>query len=114
MEFETSSLMMIFFIIFLIISLWKVYAFLPNEQLKDDDRNKESQDELIKIMLNVIKADGKKLSLSELFNKIKEDDSFDKEHYWRFNQNRLNKLLQIYYLKHPHAKSIADIYKDLN
>ena len=36
-ELETSTLMMIVFIVALIISVWKIYVFLLNEQLPDDD-----------------------------------------------------------------------------
>jgi len=110
MQVDTSTLMMIFFII----SLWKVYVFLPNKQLHDDDRTKESKDELISIVLNIIKKDGKDLSLNDLFQKIKEDKNFDDKHYWRFNLNRLNQLLNSYYVNNPQTKSIADIHKNLN
>ena len=93
MDFNTSTLMMIFFIIFLVISIWKIYAFLPNKELKDDDRTEASQEELLNIIKNVIAKNEKDLSSKELFEKIINDESFDKEHYWRFNQNRLNQLL---------------------
>ncbi len=113
MEFETSTLMMIFFIIILTVSLWKIYAFLPNEQLADDDKTKESQEELTNLVLNVIKNSSGKLSLNELFQKIKSDEKFDEKHYWRFNPNRLNQLLNNYYIKHPHINNIADIHKEI-
>ena len=113
MEFETSTLMMIFFIIILVVSLWKIYAFLPNEQLADDDKTKESQEELTNLVLQVIKNTNADISLSELFQKVKSDESFDEKHYWRFNQNRLNQLLNNYYIKHPHINNIADIYKEI-
>ena len=113
MKLDTSTLMMIFFVLFFVISMYKIYAFLPNKQLADDDTTKESQKELTKLMLHVIKSNNKNLSVKELFLKIKSDDSFNKEHYWRFNQNRLNQLLNHYYLQNPHVKNIADIYKDL-
>ena len=93
MELSTSSLMMIFFIIFLVISIWKIYAFLPNKELEDDDRTEASQEELLNIITNVMKKNAKDLSSKELFEKIIEDEEFDKDHYWRFNQNRLNQLL---------------------
>jgi len=112
-ELETSTLMMIFFIIILVASIWKIYAFLPNEQLADDDKTKESQEELTNLILNVIKNSSENLTLNELFKKIKDDEKFDEKHYWRFNQNRLNQLLNNYYIKHPHINNIADIYKEI-
>ena len=113
MELDTSTLMMIFFIIFLVISIWKIYAFLPNKELSDDDTTQASQEELIALILSVIKKSDGKLNTAELFQKVKADESFDKEHYWRFNQNRLNQLLTHYYIENPHTKSIEDIYKTL-
>jgi len=114
LELETSTLMMIFFIIFLVISIWKIYAFLPNRQLEDDDTTKESQEELVRLMLNVIKKSEGNLTTDELFEKMTDDKSFDPKHYWRFNHNRLNQLLNKYYAQNPHAKSIKDIYLSLH
>jgi hypothetical protein len=113
MELETSTIMMIFFIIALIISIWKIYMFLPNKQLADDDTTKEAQEKLLTLTLKVIKNSSEDLDLNKLFEKIVNDESFNKEQYWRFNQNKLNQLLNSYYLKNPHAKCIADIHKDL-
>jgi len=113
MELDIQTLMMVFFIIFLIISIWKIYAFLPNEQLKDDDTTKESQDELIDLMLNIILQNSGKISVAELYEQMSNHDNFDKKHYWRFNQNRLNHLLGLYYVKYPHVNSIEDIYNHL-
>ena len=111
MEFETSTLMMLFFIVFFAISFWKIYAFLPNEQLADDDTTKESQKELVNLMLRVIKESRGKLNSYELFEHIINHENFNKKHFWRFNQNRLNQLLASYYVQHPHTQSIEDIYK---
>jgi len=93
MNFDTSTLMMLFFILFLVISIWKIYAFLPNKQLVDDDRTEASEQELLKIISTVINNNEEDISNKELFDKILDDEEFDKERYWRFNQNRLNQLL---------------------
>lgn len=113
MTFDISTIMMIFFIFALAISIWKIYAFLPNKRLADDDTTQESQQELIGIMLNVIKENEGKIDASELFIKMQSSDDFDGERYWRFNLNKLNQLLNGYYLKNPNAKNIADIYTNL-
>ncbi|MDA7817829.1 hypothetical protein N9A28_06530 [Sulfurimonas sp.] len=86
---------------------------MPNKELIDDDRTKNSQKELMKLILHVIKNSDGNLSEKELFEEIKNNDDFDKEHYWRFNQNRLNQLLNSYYLENPYTSSIMDIYQDL-
>ena len=111
MNFDISTLMMIFFIIFMIISIWKIYAFLPNKQLEDDDTTVEATNDLVHLMLKVIKKNNGELTNAELFEKIQEDKEFESQRFWRFNLNRLNQLLQKYYLENPDASSIMDIYK---
>ncbi len=113
MELDTSTIMMILFIILLAVSIWKIYAFLPNEELKDDDTTEASQEELTNLVLKVIKVNYGKLNSSELFEKIKNDADFDTKHFWRFNQNRLNQLLTHYYLENPNIESIEDIYENI-
>jgi len=109
MELDTSTLMMIFFIIFLVLSIWKIWAFLPNKELQDDDTTKESQEELLKVILSVIEKSKNTPTSQELFELVKNDEKFDKEHYWRFNLNRLNQLLNLYYLNNPDINTIEDI-----
>jgi len=110
MELETSTLMMIFFILLLIVSIWKIYAFLPNKALADDDTTQESQDELIKLIIKVIKQSDGKLNLNQLFDLVTDNEEFDSKHYWRFNHNRLKQLLNQYYAKNSSINSIEDIY----
>lgn len=113
MEFDTSTWMMIFFIIFLVISIWKIYAFLPNKKLPDDDTTEDAKKELLNIVLNSIKNSDGTLNIDELFIKIEQSDEFDSQKYWRFNKNRLHQILNAYYIEHPHTKSIEDIYKNI-
>jgi len=111
MELDIPALMLIFFIIFLVISIWKIYAFLPNKELADDDTTEESKKDLTDIMIKVIKSSEGNLSIDELFVKFEECEDFDAERYWRFNKNRLNQLLHAYYLEHPHISNIKGIHK---
>ena len=92
MELDTSTLMMIFFILAFVISIWKIYAFLPNKALADDDTTKESQDELLNIIRKYVNKEN--INSKELLEMVKNDEDFDKEHFWRFNQNKLNQLLR--------------------
>jgi len=105
---EISTIMMIIFIIALIISMWKIYVFLPNKVLADDDTNKKAVAELEDIMLTCITKSS--MSNQELFMAMKEHKDFDEKHYWRFNQNRLNHLLHTYFVKNAEITSINDIY----
>ncbi len=113
MELDTQTLMMIFFIISLVVSIWKIYAFLPNKALADDDTTEASQEELIQLVLHVLKNSDGDLSAADLCEKVKSDEKFDKKHFWRFNLNKLNQLLTHYYMQHPDTQSIKDIYKTL-
>jgi len=113
MEFDVSTLMMIFFVIFMIISMWKIYAFLPNKQLADDDTTPQATKDLLHLMLRTIELHEGKLSNVELFEKMQENDEFDSQKFWRFNLNRLNQLLQKYYIQNPETSTILDIYKTM-
>ena len=113
MEFGTSFWMMFAFIIFMILGVWKIWAFLPTKRLADDDTTQASQKELLKLVLSNIRKNKGNLSEAELFQAIEKSDKFDAKHYWRFNQNKLKQLLQKYYVQHPESSSIADIYKNL-
>ncbi|WP_321778943.1 hypothetical protein [Sulfurimonas sp.] len=105
--------MMIFFIISLVASMWKIYAFLPNKELADDDTTEASQEELKILMLKVIKSSDANLKANDLYKKMRSDKDFDEKHFWRFNQNRLNQLLNQHYLENPDVFSIEDIYKTI-
>ena len=109
MQLEISTIMMILFIILLVASIWKIYAFLPNKALVDDDTTKASQEELLALVLRVIKTSQNNISPKDLCEKIQCDDDFDKKHFWRFNLNKLNQLLSHYYAQNPNIKSIEDI-----
>jgi hypothetical protein len=111
LDIDIQDLMLLFFIALFIISVWKIYAFLPNEQLKDDDHTKESIKELESLMLDSIKSLHVKnipLKNSNIYNEIVSNKNFDKKHYWRFNQNRLNHLLNEYMFKNK-ISSIEEI-----
>ncbi|MCK9472601.1 hypothetical protein [Sulfurimonas sp.] len=114
MGISTSSLMLIFFILLFVVSFWKIYAFLPNKQLEDDDTTKEAQEQLQHLMIKAIKQKSGDLDSKELYELIIADEEFDKRRFWRFNQNRLNKLLALFFLQNPHLKNIKDIYKSGN
>lgn len=114
MEINTSTWMLVFFIILLVVSIWKIYAFLPNKELADDDTTEVSHKELIHLMLKVIKSSDANITAKELYEKMKDNENFDEKHFWRFNQNRLNQLLNQYYLENPDVFTIEDIYQNIN
>jgi len=110
MKLDLSTWMLILFVILFILSIWKIYAFLPNKPLADDDTTKESQEELLSIIISIIKKNDADINSKELYIKVINDDSFDAKKFWRFNQNRLNQLLNRYYMEHKDIHSIKDIY----
>ena len=111
MDISLSTWMMAAFVIFMILGVWKIYAFLPTKQLEDDDKTEDSEHELIKLMINVIKKNHGTIDNRELFIKMQEDENFDSKLFWRFNHNRLNQLLSKYYILYPECSSIEDIYR---
>lgn len=113
MQLDTSTIMLALFLILFVISIWKIYVFLPNKQLEDDDTTQDAQEELISALLRTIKKSNAKINIDELYINMVENEDFDKEKFWRFNKNRLKKLLEFYYLKNPHLKTIEDIYNEI-
>jgi hypothetical protein len=114
MEISTSTWMMIAFIAGMILSIWKMYPFLVTRQLADDDTKPEVQEELHSIIFEVIKEHRGELDEKSLHEKVTQHQAFDKERFWRFNQNKLRQLLNLHYAKNPDTQSIKDIYKKLN
>jgi hypothetical protein len=110
LEIDTATWMMIFFIISLGASIWKIWAFLPNKALEDDDKTEEAEASLQRLMLQVIEEREGELSPQELFLAITEHKEFDSKLFWRFNHNRLNQLLSAYYQDHEDISSIKEIY----
>ena len=103
--------MMVAFVSTLGFSGWKLYAFLPNKPLEDDDTTAVSIDELKGIMYEVIHEG--ELEEENIFTKMKEHPKFDHEHFWRFNHNRLKQLLNSHFLDNPHHENIEHIHKHL-
>lgn len=91
--------------------MWKISAFLPNKVLADDDTTEASHEQLLQIMLKTIR-NNKNLSEKKLFELMKEDEEFDKRHFWRFNENKLKQLLNKYYIENKEINSIEDISKN--
>jgi len=110
MEISTSTWMLIFFILFLVMSIWKIWAFLPNKQLADDDKTEESENELKSLMMKVIKENKGEIDEKELFLLMSKNESFNSELFWRFNLNRLKQVLNVYYMKNPNIQDIKGIY----
>lgn len=94
-ELDTSTIMMIVFIFAFIVSIWKIYPFLQTRTLKDDDTTPSSQAQLRELLLKHLGNENKEtVNTKELLEKMRNDKDFDKKHFWRFNQNKLNQLLK--------------------
>jgi hypothetical protein len=115
MEIKLSidTWMLLFFVLFLVISLWKISAFFSNKPLDDDDTTQEANEILEQLMLAVIIKHEGTLNEKELCMAMKEESTFDTKRFWRFNENRLRHMLKYYYLKNPKILSITQIYKEL-
>lgn len=91
-------IMMIAFVGGLAISLYKVYLFLPQKPLADDDTTPESVALLERIMFETDR-DFPSLSDEKLYQQMTKHPHFDPKHFWRFNENRLRHLVAHYRLK---------------
>ena len=110
MKLDLSTIMFILFILLLTASIWKIWAFLPNKQLPDDDTTQEAEKKLLDLMLKVISDTKGELSHQELFERMKKEETFDTKLFWRFNLNRLNHLLNSYYAQHSKASTTQEIF----
>jgi hypothetical protein len=94
-------IMMAAFIAGLALSLYKVYLFLPQKPLADDDTTPESVALLEQIM---VESNQEGMSDEELYEKMLTHPEFDSKHFWRFNENRLRHLIEHYRLKEPNFR----------
>jgi hypothetical protein len=112
MEISTSTWMMIAFVAGTALSIWKMYPFLVNRTLEDDDTGEDAHNRLVEHMYEVLKSCEKPPTNKELHELMVNHEAFDKERFWRFNLNKLNQLLNIHFAKHPHLSSIEDLHKE--
>ena len=103
--------MMVAFVLAVGLSGWKLYAFMPNKPLEDDDTNAASTQTLKEIMYEVI-ASGV-TNEEAIVEGMREHARFDKEHFWRFNLNRLRQLLNSHYIEHPEHQNTQHIHDHL-
>jgi hypothetical protein len=94
-------IMMLAFAAALVLTLYKVYLFLPQKPLADDDTTPESVALLEKIM---VESNQKGMREEELYEKMYTHPEFDPKHFWRFNENRLRHLIEHYRLKEPNFR----------
>jgi len=113
-KFSPSTWMVLFFTLFLIASIWKIWVFLPEKQLADDDTTEEATQRLEALMLKIIMKTEGEIDEKNLFLQMKQDEDFNSKLFWRFNLNRLKHLLRNYSIKHPDTSTIKSIYHYLN
>ena len=113
MEISTSTWMMIAFVAGMVLSIWKMYPFLVNRTLEDDDTGEDAHNALVELMHKVLQDEEKAPDAKELHEKMTNHADFDKEQFWRFNLNKLNQLLYRHYAEYPHLSSIGDIHKEI-
>jgi hypothetical protein len=107
-------MMMAAFAAALLLSLWKFYAFFPNRPLRDDDTTAEAVEKLTELMLRCIVElfeTRDDVTTAHLFERMVSHETFDAEHFWRFNPNRLNTLLARYFMHNPGASALEHIYE---
>jgi hypothetical protein len=101
---ETIELiMMLAFAGGLVLTLYKVYLFLPQKPLADDDTTPESVKLLERIMVEC-NNDHSHLDEESLFQMMTQHHDFDPKQFWRFNENRLRHLIEHYRLREPNFR----------
>ncbi len=111
MEISTATWMMVAFITALIFTIWKIYPFLINQTLEDDDTKEDSYDYLIEHMHKVLKDLEETPDEKALYKLMISHKDFNKERFWRFNLNKLKQLLFRYYGENPHLNSLKHIHQ---
>jgi hypothetical protein len=96
-------MMMGAFIAGLALSLYKLYLFLPQKPLADDDTTPESVELLERIMVECNNTHPH-LDEESLYQMMTKHHEFDPKHFWRFNENRLRHLIEHYRLKEPNFR----------
>lgn len=92
--------MMSAFIGALVISIGKIYVFLPNKPLPNDERDPQSVEKLQRIMVECNRIDPT-VDEETLFQRMLQHKDFDPKYFWRFNLNRLLHLIVDYRFKDP-------------
>ena len=113
MDLDNSSWMMVAFVVVLVLSIWKMYPFLVNKTLEDDDTGEDAHEELVQHMHKILQECEHTPDTKELYEKMIQHKEFDKEKFWRFNQNKLHQLLNKHFAKYQHLNSIEDIHKEI-
>ena len=114
MDLSISAWMMILFLARMVLGIWKLYKFMPTKKLEDDHTGEDSHQRLVDIIHKVLADMQHVPSIDELHKKMTEHENFNQEKFWRFNQNKLNQLLNKHYLRNKHLSSIKDIHEDVH
>jgi len=114
MDFTVSTWMMLAFIAGLLLSVWKMYSFMPTKKLEDDDTGEEIYEILVAILHKVLLSFEDAPELKALHDAMKKHENFDEKKLWRFNENKLKQLLNKYYTLNKHLSSIEDIHADVH
>ena len=107
-------IMLITFSLLFILSMLKLKPFFSTKELKDDDRTPHSVELLYGYIFEVLESvltDEKDITIEELFEMIITLESFDKEHFWRLNPNRIRLLINEFYIKNPQVKTLKEMYE---
>lgn len=85
------------------LSIWKIYLFLPNKPLPNDERDPQSVQKLQQIMVECNRINPE-MDEETLFQKMSQHNDFDSKYFWRFNLNRLRHLIADYRFKEPNFR----------
>ena len=113
MEISTSTWMMVAFVAGTALSIWKMYPFLVNRTLEDDDTGEDAHNYLLSHMKKILQECETTPSYKELHEKMCAHNEFDKEKFWRFNENKLRQLINQHLSTNQHLNSLEDIHNEI-
>lgn len=92
-----QTIMMVSFLLAAALGMYKFYVLFEKQDSSGVDI-KTIENELAEIVEAVLKEG--EVEKSALYDAVISHERFDKERYWNFNQNRLNQVLDLLYIRY--------------
>ncbi len=102
--------MMVSFLVASALGIYKVYVMFEKQEADGIDI-KTLENELAEMIESIFKE--KRIAKEELYEAVLSHSRFDKERYRNFNQNRLNQVLDLLYMRYK-VEGFEDLVSKLS
>jgi hypothetical protein len=104
---EVSTIMMIVFITFTSISMYKLYISVnvSGDMIDRQEQRKDFEERFIMALRSI----EDEVSAKAIYEVMITDKSFDHELHPNFNQHQVNNLIREYYAIYPEVKSLEEL-----